>query len=138
MGKRRDGREAAIQFLFNRDLDNDLGEDDLGTFFKLRLAKVGVQKFAAVLISGVIAHQTDIDARLAAGIENFEMKRLSVVDRNVLRLAVYEMFHCDSVPPIVAINEAVEISKRFGTEDSGRFVNGVLDRMKSDITRPLR
>ena len=138
MGKRRDGREAAVQFLFNRDLNNDLGEDDFETFFGLRLAKKGVQEFAAELALGVIAHQHDIDERISARVDNFEFDRLSVVDRNVLRLAVYEMFHRDDVPPIVCINEAIEISKRFGTEDSGNFVNGVLDRLKSDLTRPLR
>jgi N utilization substance protein B len=138
MGKRRDGREAAVQFLFNRDLNSDLGEDDFETFFGLRLAKKGVQEFAAKLVRGVIAHQHDIDERISARVDNFEFNRLSVVDRNVLRLAVYEMFHRDDVPPIVCINEAIEISKRFGTEDSGNFVNGVLDRLKSDLTRPLR
>jgi N utilization substance protein B len=66
------------------------------------------------------------------------MERLTTVDRNILRVAVFEMFHATEVPPIVAINEAIEIAKRLGGPDSGRFVNGVLDRLKEEVTRPLR
>ena len=80
----------------------------------------------------------EIDTKLSPELENFELKRLSTIDRNVLRLATYEMFYLDEVPPIVCINEAIEISKRFGTEDSGNFVNGVLDKLKEQLTRPLR
>ena len=61
-----------------------------------------------------------------------------MVDRNILRLAIYEMLHRDDIPPVVSINEAIEIAKRFGTEESSRFVNGILDRVKLDLTRPLR
>ena len=138
MGKRRDGREAAVQFLFNGDLNNDLGAEDLDTFFSLRQARPATQEFAAELIRGVLEHHSEIDGRIEGRLQNFELNRLSVVDRNILRLAVYEMFHRDDVPPIVSINEAVEIAKRFGTEDSGNFVNGVLDRLKGELTRPLR
>ena len=138
MGSRRDGREAAVQFLYNRDLDPDLDADGFEAFFAIRNARPRTQKFAAELASGVIAHRDEIDALIAATIENFELERLSAVDRNVLRLAVYEMFHCEDTPPIVALNEAIEISKRFGTDESGRFVNGVLDRLKDQLQRPLR
>ena len=138
MGSRRDGREAAVQFLYNRDLDPDLDAEGFDAFFKLRMARASVQKFAAELARGVIEHRPEIDARIADTVENFELERLSAVDRNVLRLAVYEMFHCEDTPPIVALNEAIEISKRFGTEESGGFVNGVLDKLKDQLTRPLR
>ena len=138
MGSRRDGREAAVQFLYNRDLNPDLGEDDFDDFFRLRMAKASVQRFATELARGVLAHYDVIDARIAERLETFEMKRLSAVDRNVLRVAVYEMFHTDDVPPVVSINEAIDISKRFGTEESGSFVNGILDRLKEDLERPLR
>ncbi len=134
MGRRRDGREAAVQFLFSRDLN----DDDFEAFFGLRLAKPEVREFAIELARGVIENAKEIDARIAARLDNYDFSRLSVVDRNVLRLAVYEMFHRDDVPPVVCINEAIEISKRFGTTESGRFVNGVLDKLKADLTRPLR
>lgn len=138
MGSRRDGREAAIQFLFCRDLNDELGTEDFESFFSLRRAKPSAKEFAMALIRGVLAHHAEIDARITPKLENFEFKRLAVVDRNILRLAVYEMFHTEDVPPIVCINEAVEIAKRFGSEDSGRFVNGVLDKLKGELTRPLR
>ena len=63
---------------------------------------------------------------------------MAVVDRNVLHLAIYEMFHRDDIPPIVSINEAVDIAKKFSTDDSGRFVNGILDKVKNDLMRPAR
>lgn len=96
------------------------------------------QKFTEKLVQGVLQHQAEIDKRLVHHLENFTLPRLSTIDRNVLRLAAYEMFYCDDVPPIVAINEAIELAKRFGTEESGSFVNGVLDRLKDQLTRPLR
>ena len=138
MGKRRDGREAAVQFLFCRDLNEGAGVADLEAFFTLRQAKPDVREFAGELVSGVLDHLGDIDARIVDHLKNFDFNRLSVVDRNILRLAVYEMFHRDDVPPIVAINEAIEITKHFGTEDSGQFVNNILDGMKSKLERPLR
>ena len=94
--------------------------------------------FVDNLVHGVLKHQAEIDARITAQLENFTLARLSTTDRNVLRLAVYEMFYCTDIPPIVAINEAIELSKKFGTEESGSFVNGVLDRLKDQLTRPLR
>jgi transcription antitermination factor NusB len=94
--------------------------------------------FVENLVLGVLEHQAEIDTQIADKLENFTLPRLSTIDRNVLRIAVYEMFHCDDTPPIVAINEAIELAKRFGTEDSGSFVNGMLDRLKDQLTRPLR
>ena len=94
--------------------------------------------FVENLVLGVLKHQPEIDTQIADKLENFTLPRLSTIDRNVLRIAVYEMFYCDDPPPIVAINEAIELAKRFGTEDSGSFVNGILDRLKDQLTRPLR
>lgn len=138
MGKRRDGREAAIQFLFNRDINKELGPNDFDTFFSLCIAPAGAKIFAKKLLTGILDELGDIDKKLEPELENFELKRLSTIDRNVLRLATYEMFYLDDAPPIVCINEAIEISKRFGTEDSGSFVNGVLDKLKDKLDRPLR
>ena len=138
MGKRRDGREAAIQFLFSRDINKDLGPDDFDTFFSLCIAPAGARKFAKELLTGMLDNLEEIDTKLEPELENFELNRLSTIDRNVLRLATYEMFYLDDAHPIVCINESIEISKRFGTEDSGSFVNGVLDKMKDKLDRPLR
>ena len=78
------------------------------------------------LAEGVLANQTDIDERIRKYTANYDLHRIAAVDRNILRIAVYEMLFCRDVPPVVSINEAIEIAKRFGSEESGRFVNGVL------------
>src|SRR5207302_1122135 len=103
-----------------------------------REAKQSVREFAENLIAGVNAHLAEVDARIVKYVENFGIERLAAVDRNILRLAIHEMFHCMETPPVVAINEAIEIARKFGGEDSSRFVNGVLDKIKGELTRPLR
>jgi transcription antitermination protein NusB len=138
MSKRREGRETAIQLLFSRDFTPPGAEHEVDAFFEIHSAGPKIREHAVQLYHGVTANLEAIDRRLAASLENFSLERLAGVDRNILRLAIYEMFHRTDVPPIVAINEAIEISKRFGTPDSSRFVNGVLDRLKQDVTRSLR
>jgi transcription antitermination protein NusB len=86
----------------------------------------------------MVAHLPEIDERIRRYCENYEFHRISAVDRNVLRLAIYEMLYRDDIPPVVSINEAIELAKTFGGGESSRFVNGILDRVKNDLTRPLR
>ena len=93
---------------------------------------------AEELYRGVTGKMAEIDALIAPVLLNFSMERLGGVDRNILRVAVYEMHFCDDVPPVVAISEAIEVAKRFGGPDSGRFINGVLDKLKEGLARPLR
>ena len=150
MGKRREAREAAVQFLVHCDLNRPpadapvpgIGEEAAmaDAFWDLRPAPTQkkVRDFALELARGALAHRDESDALISKYARNYELHRIAAVDRNVLRLAIFEMFHRDEVPPIVAINEAIEIAKRFGTEESGRFVNGILDRAKLDLQRPLR
>jgi len=140
MGKRREGREAAVQLLFHWDMNvrQPLEEADLNWFWQLRTANQATKEFATRVAAGVIAEQVAIDEKISRYTANYELKRISAVDRNILRVAIYEMLFCNDVPPIVAINEAIDIAKKFGTEESGKFVNGVLDRVKLDLNRPLR
>jgi len=138
MSKRREGREAAVQYLYQLDIHGDRATDLLVEFWKLRDSAEKVRGFAEQLIAGVNAHLPEVDERIKKYALNFEIGRLAAVDRNVLRLAIYEMLHCMETPPVVAINEAIEIAKKFGGEDSGRFVNGILDKVKTELTRPLR
>ncbi|MBV8213547.1 MAG: transcription antitermination factor NusB [Verrucomicrobia bacterium] len=140
MGKRREGREAAVQLLFHWDMNvrQPLEEADLDGFWQLRTANQATKEFATRVAAGVIAEQGTIDEKISRYTANYELKRISAVDRNILRVAIYEMIFCNDVPPIVAINEAIDIAKKFGTEESGKFVNGVLDRVKLDLNRPLR
>jgi len=140
MGKRREGREVTLQLLFYWDLNvrQPLTAKDLELFWKFRQATHSIQIYAVNLLNGVIASQATIDEKISKYTANYALKRISAVDRNILRMAVYEMMYAVDVPPIVAINEAIEIAKKFGTEESGKFVNGILDRVKLDINRPLR
>ena len=140
MGKRREGREVALQLLFHWDLNvqQPLTAKEFDLFWEIRVAVAGVRTFATNVLNGVISHQATIDEKITKYTANYELKRISAVDRNILRMAIYEMLYANDVPPIVAINEAIDIAKKFGTEESGKFVNGVLDRVKLDLNRPLR
>jgi len=138
MGKRREGREAAMQFLFQRDLNSSDFPELLETFPVLRPLKPAVQQFCTKLVTGVAEHQSKIDERIQKYTTNYELRRIAAVDRNVLRLAIYEMLYTHDVPPVVIINEAIEIAKRFGSDESGRFVNGILDRIRGELDRPAR
>jgi len=138
MGKRRKAREAAVQYHFWRDLQRGEGPEKLDEFWEFCPATPRAREFAQPLIEGMVAHLPEIDERIRRYSENYEFHRISPVDRNVLRLAIYEMLYRDDIPPVVSINEAIELAKTFGSGDSGRFVNGILDRVKNDLKRPLR
>jgi transcription antitermination protein NusB len=144
MSKRREGREAAIQFLFQSDLNSTPTGELAALFWKLRAEEKSsapsekVRAFAEELLAGVATHRAEIDERITACLVNFELSRLAAVDRNVLRVAIYELLYNVEVAPVIIINEAIEIAKKFGTEKSGGFINGVLDRVKNELGRPAR
>ncbi len=138
MGKRREGREAAVQFLYQRDLNSSEPAGTLEDFWRLRPAPPKTRDFGTELINGILAHQAEIDERIKSVTANYDLHRIAAVDRNVLRMGIYEMLFCPDVPPVVTINEAIEIAKAFGSEESGRFVNGILDRIRHGLTRPAR
>lgn len=144
MGKRREGREAAVQFLYQLDLTGGNLPGDAAAFWALRSGpgKAPVppktRTFAEQLVQGVRSHLEEIDERIRKYTANYELNRLAAVDRNVIRVAIFEMLHSPDVAPVIIINEAIEIAKKFGTEKSGGFVNGILDRIKQELTRPAR
>ncbi len=138
MGARREGREAAVQFLYQRDLNAGTNAETLEAFWELRPANKKVRAFGMDIAQGVLSHQADIDERIRQSASNYDLHRIAAVDRNILRIAIYEMLFCPDVPPVVSINEAIEIAKRFGSDESGRFVNGVLDRIRGELNRPAR
>ncbi len=138
MGVRREGREAAIQFLYQRDLGGGAGVSDLEEFYAFRGLSPAARRFCEGLVGGLLTHTREVDVALREHTQNYELDRLSAVDRNILRLAIHEMLFCDDIPPVVSINEAIDIAKKYGTEESGRFVNGVLDKIKATLKRPER
>ena len=163
MGKRREARERAVQFLFQHDMNppEDL-EAALNHFWdSQRSAAIAEEKgmatwgqpvalppptadeaavrlFAEPLIRGALEHRDEADALIKKHAQNWDLHRMAAVDRNVLRLAIYEMLYRDDIPPVVSINEAVDIAKKFSTQDSGKFVNGILDKVKGELLRPAR
>jgi len=100
--------------------------------------EASVRLFADPLIRGVLEFRDEADACITKHAQNWELRRIAAVDRNILRLAIYEMLHRDDIPPVVSINEAVDIAKKFSTQDSGKFVNGILDKVKGELLRPAR
>src|SRR6188474_432446 len=97
-----------------------------------------MRHFADPLIRGTLEHRDEADELITQHAKNWDLHRMAAVDRNILRLAIYEMLHRDDIPPVVSINEAVDIAKKFSTNDSGKFVNGILDRIKGELMRPAR
>ncbi|MBI5137690.1 MAG: transcription antitermination factor NusB [Nitrospirae bacterium] len=128
MGIRRQARESALQLLFAQDR-TPLSETALAAFWDVSEAPEPARRYALDLANLVRAHQEELDQVIARYAENWTMDRMSRVDRNLLRLAVCEMFYVDDVPVRVTLDEAVEMAKAFGGEESGRFVNGILDRV---------
>ena len=133
-GKRRKARELALQFLYQLEQN---GATDPGPFEADFWARHPVddeaRAFADSLVQGAKRHQGEIDKRIAECTEHWDLDRMAVVDRNILRLAVYELLFEPAVPGKVTINEAIEIAKKFGTTESGRFINGVLDRIHREL-----
>jgi len=129
--KRTRARELALQALYQLDLRGAEVLGDIERFLSEREAEPEVRAFARLLIDGCWQHLAELDTAIAAIAENWDIRRMAVVDRNVLRLASFELLFLDDVPPKVSINEAIDLAKRFSTADSGAFVNGILDRIRS-------
>jgi N utilization substance protein B len=139
MGTRRQGREWVLQLLFQVDLNPSSTEDTLKPFWEERPdAEPATREFAERLFLGTVSHRDELDATMRRYVQNWSIKRMGVVDRNVLRMALYELMHCEDIPPVVTINEAVDLAKFFSNTESGRFVNGVLDRVRKDLKREAR
>ena len=130
MGVRRDAREAAVQYLYQREMQGDQSDQALEEFYEMRGLSPSGKRFCNELLQGWMQHREEIDEVIAKNARNFEFNRLSAVDRNVLRIACHEILFRSDIPAPVAINEAIEIAKKYSTEDSGKFVNGVLDNIR--------
>ena len=163
MGKRREARERAVQFLFQHDLnppenlelelaqfwnsqrtaaiDDEKGASTWGEKIELpppTVEEAETRLFAEPLIKGTLEHRDLIDEKIKSHAKNWDFHRIAAVDRNIMRLAIYEMLHREDIPPVVSINEAVDIAKKFSTQDSGKFVNGILDKIRGEILRPAK
>lgn len=131
----------AVQFLFQRDFNQtDTWEEALELFLEEKRRKTSkkMMAFFEARIDGVSLNLEAIDAQIVRYAENWDLHRMGGVDRNVLRLAFCELLYCEDVPPVVAVNEAVQLAKELSSEDSGKFVNGILDKYIRTLDRPLR
>ena len=133
MGYRRQARELALQFLYGYELNRREREEALAEFRgKARLPEAA-RRFAGELAAGVLDHLEEIDRLIDGHAQNWDLDRLARVDRQILRLAICELYYRDDIPLLVTINEAVEIAKKFSTPQSGKFVNGILDRIRQEL-----
>ena len=139
MSTRRDNRIAAIQFIYLWDINpSDDLPGDLQLFFKNQKKPRDYYSFTEELIHGVIDHRDETDSVIREYAQNWDFKRIAKIDLAILRLAIYEMLFRKDIPPIVSINEAIDLSKIFSIADSKRFINGILDRFKTSLHRPMR
>jgi transcription antitermination factor NusB len=128
--KRTRGRELALQFLYQRDLLGPELIEEAAAFLAEEEPDREARAFAQRLIGGVHERWEELDLVIRGVAQNWDIARMAVVDRNVLRLATFELLHCKDIPPKVTINEAIELGKRFSTQNSGKFINGILDKIK--------
>jgi transcription antitermination factor NusB len=134
--KRTRARELALQFLYQLDLRGPELLREAKDFVRSEERDAETVRFALRLVEGVHKHRADLDRVIQGVAQNWNISRMAVVDRNVLRLATYELLHCRDIPPKVAINEAIELGKRYSTQNSGAFINGILDKiMNRDRTQ---
>jgi transcription antitermination protein NusB len=131
MSVRRRAREIALQVLYQLDLRPGEPEEALNLYFENFRPSDQAREYCRRLIDGVLENREEIDRLIEENSENWTLKRIAVVDRNILRISAFELLHCPDVPFRVSLDEAIELAKKFGTDDSGSFINGILDRIHS-------
>ena len=135
MGKRRRSREFALQVLYQLEITK---QGALQAMVQLRenfSPEEGEDEFAKRIVLGVTEHRQEIDRLIEERSENWRLDRMTIIDRNILRIAIFELLYCDDIPPKVTLNEAIDLGKRYGSEESGSFINGILDRIQNEVIR---
>lgn len=135
---RRETREWIIQFLFQLDFNPEPVDIALRDFWQEKDPSESEKTYAEEIIKGVHQRKDELDDRLSQYAKRWDSERMVAVDRTVMRIALFEMLYREDIPPVVSINEAVHFAKDFSSFQSGRFVNGVLDRIRKDLDRPAR
>ncbi|HUC44892.1 MAG TPA: transcription antitermination factor NusB [Candidatus Sulfotelmatobacter sp.] len=135
MGQRRRARECALQMLFQIDMAGGAPAEVYPDFWREHEVEPEVREFAQGLVDGVIGRRADLDETIAATAAHWRIERMAVVDRNILRMAVYELKHEPETPPAVVLDEAIEVAKKFGSDQSSAFINGILDAIRRRLDR---
>ena len=131
MTVRRRAREIALQVLYQLEIGQGVPQEALTVYFENFRPSEKTREFCQRLIEGISHHREKIDRLIEENAENWTLKRMAVVDRNILRLATFELMHCPDIPFKASLNEAIELAKKYGNEDSGAFINGILDKVHS-------
>lgn len=149
VGSRRRSREIALQILYQMEVTETAPDEAINRYYELAAREeeeedvdeatpeipMAVRPFAEQIVYGVEVNRDEIDRLIASASQHWRIERMSIVDRSILRLAVFEMLHCPDIPPKVSINEAIDLGKTFGSPESGSFINGILDQLMLQIDR---
>ena len=134
MGHRRKAREYALQILYQLEMAQEEPKKIYDNFWQSQSTTQDVIDFATQIVDGTFRNLKEIDALIEKHATHWKLSRMNSVDRNILRLSVYELLYCHDIPTSVTINEAIEIAKKFGTEDSSSFINGILDHLAKELS----
>ena len=135
MGRRRKSREFALQVLYQLNIMKQDAIQALTQFEANFLSDGETDEFLKRLVLGGLEHFPELDRLIEKYSENWRLDRINIIDRNILRMALFELLYCEEIPPKVTINEAIDLGKRYGSEDSGSFINGILDRIQNEVVR---
>jgi len=135
LGRRRKSREAALQVLYQLNITKQDATTAFTQFWEHFLSDGAADDFAKRLVHGVLEHSQELDRLIEQYSQHWRLDRIAMIDRNILRVALFELLYCEEIPPKVTINEAIDLGKRFGSEDSGSFINGILDRIQNEVVK---
>jgi N utilization substance protein B len=133
MGRRRKARESALQILYRLEFDEIGAREAVGSFWKTKRAPAETKDYCRWLVEGTLANRDEIDAAIQSVSEHWRVARMALVDRNILRLAAFELLRADPMAPAIVINEAIEIAKRYSGPEAATFINGILDALSKKI-----
>lgn len=135
MGKRRKARESALQILFQLEFNDTQFEEVITQFWKDKKASQEIREYATWLVKGIVSHQEEINKLIQSLSDHWRLSRMALIDRNILRTAVFELLYEENIAPAVVINEAIEIAKRYSSNEAAAFVNGILDAVRKKLEK---
>lgn len=133
MGRRRKAREDTLRILFRLEFENKQIEKTLDQYWKSKKASEEIKEYSTWLVNGVISDQAKIDNIIQQVSEHWRISRMALIDRNILRMGVFELLYEENIAPAIVINEAIEIAKKYSGEEAATFVNGILDAVRKDL-----
>ncbi len=136
MGKRRKARESTLQILFQIEFDSSSLEKIVNSYWEnIAYSEEEIRSYSTWLIEGILSHKEEIDRIIQSVSEHWRVPRMAIIDRNILRIAVFELLYEEKVAPSIVINEAIEIAKKYSGEQAGTFVNGILDAIRKQLPK---